>query len=148
MDFLKELFAVTITESIYRIFCEGPNFIGRAEKIFPPGKVKRPLMLKMKDFAEENDYIGIGDHICMYYDPKKRSADKVSTKFWGGYTSEVVALFLDEDSAKRCVGSENLNSRDPRWLDKTEEAKQAIGDNHPRFVLGTKWKLKNRKGAE
>ena len=93
------------------------------------------------DFASGSDYVGIGKMICLYYGPTKNGirpvAELVNCNFWGGHTSLIVALFLNESEAKKCMTIKRLKLYDRRWKKQTEEVKKMIENNHPRFVLGT-----------
>ena len=47
--------------------------------------------------------------------------------------SPLVALFLDENEARRCLMMENTEILDGRWRKQTLEVLRSIGDDHPVF---------------
>jgi len=66
----------------------------------------------------------------------ERRPETVNTRRnWGGSTSEIIGLFLNEEDARGCLCSENPTVLDRRWADKTREVLTAIGDSHPIFVI-------------
>lgn len=65
----------------------------------------------------------------------ERELERVSTFYWGDKTSNIVALFKDEDETIRCFESAGLKPCDPRWLLKTREVLKEIGDDHPSFYV-------------
>jgi hypothetical protein len=68
----------------------------------------------------------------------ERDIARVNTHYWGGNTSSVVALFLEEKDALTCSESPDLVPCDPRWESQTVEVLRGIGSNHPVFSI-TNW---------
>ena len=61
----------------------------------------------------------------------QRELIMVNTGYWGGQTSEIVALFLEEAQALTCSRDGNLTPCDPRWHGETIRTLRAIGVSHP-----------------
>lgn len=59
----------------------------------------------------------------------------VNIALWGGHTSYIIALFLDKDEALDCFKYGSVEQCDPRWKEQTKKTLEAIGDNHPVFIL-------------
>lgn len=137
---IHDFFAVTRT-SVYRVTDQkDENHTPIVEKIALRGTSAVSVGERLKD----GGLVGITrwggiilydeDH---YSKSRKRPLrpEEVNIVFWGGHTSPVVALFLKEDEAMNCFNSENLQDRDQRWREQTEEVLTAIGDSHPVFIL-------------
>lgn len=67
----------------------------------------------------------------------QRELAEVNSNYWGANTSEIVGLFLDENTARLCHKDNNLVYCDPRYLPKTIETLQAIGLDHPKCSIST-----------
>lgn len=65
----------------------------------------------------------------------QREVAMVNTRYWGGCSSAIVALFFDEKDARTCLASDALVAADLRWVDSTRAVLAAIGDNHPSFTI-------------
>ena len=65
----------------------------------------------------------------------QKDPEMVNTRYHGGSTSPIVALFLDEKSADECTKSTELKTSDPRWKEQTRNVLEAIGENHPTFFV-------------
>ena len=61
----------------------------------------------------------------------EREVVRVNTHYWGGHTTQIVALFLKEMDALECSCELNLQPCDPRWMKDTIATLKAIGDDHP-----------------
>jgi hypothetical protein len=68
---------------------------------------------------------------------EQREIAQVNTGYWGGCTSEVVALFDNREKAMQCSSSENLQPCDPRWKEDTIAILRAIGEDHPHCSITT-----------
>lgn len=55
--------------------------------------------------------------------------------WWWGGSSPVIALFMRQEDAKRCLEAPGLVPCDPRWIEETQQVLQAIGSNHPAFAV-------------
>lgn len=72
-------------------------------------------------------HLGITEIGATMYSPVSREeAGLVNTRAWGNMTSGIVALFLEEEAAKHCLASGDLQIFDPRWRDKTLATLDAI----------------------
>lgn len=65
----------------------------------------------------------------------ERRLEMVNTYYWGGHTSDIVALCLTEERAMEITNQPDLRPCDPRWLDDTREVIRLIGENHPVFEV-------------
>jgi hypothetical protein len=65
----------------------------------------------------------------------EREIAQVNTAYWGGRTSGIVALFLNENDAETCFESSDLELCDPRWLENTKEVVKRIGNEHPTVTV-------------
>lgn len=134
-----EIFAVTKT-SVYSVKDErDENGVPIVEKIAVRGRSRVAVGQRLRD----GSYAGITpEGIILYEDDHPRHLgrphhrpEEVSTAFYGGHTSPIVALFLDKDRAMACFDSEGLMPSDPRWEAETKEALSSIGDNNPVLVI-------------
>ncbi|MBI2676531.1 MAG: hypothetical protein HYX21_01055 [Candidatus Yanofskybacteria bacterium] len=136
MTALKEFYAVTAT-SVYHVEYDEKNIQARATKIALRGKSKIKLgkvlsgpMLAIAKWLQF--YIPEGGGLTSY----ERKVERVSTRYWLGNTSFVIALFFNEVEAKDCLlVYDNLLPCDPRWLDSTKKIIEAIGQEHPVFEV-------------
>jgi hypothetical protein len=83
--------------------------------------------------------VGIGTiGIQLYRQSKGRRMENTNTMNWGGGTSAIIGLFLDRKKAMSIKRRKKpLQNCDPRWKKDTLAVLQAIGDNHPVFVIST-----------
>lgn len=138
-EHLKEFFAVTQT-SVYHI---KDDVDGRPEvkKIAVSGESAIAVGAVLK-----NGYmVSVGEQIIVFVPEGHswmsaatsfvRDLGDVNTQWWGGGTSSVIALFLNESEAMQCHRSPNLQTCDPRWLERTKEVLRAIGKEHPVFSI-------------
>ena len=140
-----EFFAVTTT-SVYKVTDQiDDKGFPIVEKIALKGESSVPVGARLQN----GDLVGISkDRICLYSDEddntyptkrtQRRSAEEVNTRFWGGGTSPIIALFFNEDEALKCLNTPDLEICDVRWRKQTEEVLATIGNNHPVFVLSKK----------
>jgi len=129
MEHLKVFFAVTTT-SLYRIEWLVNVPMPVVKKIAMAGQSDVPV----GQIITGGYNLGIMDKGLVLYGTDRELPEQVDTRYWGGGTSAIVALFLQEDTARECLNSGDLKSLNPRWRQQTEETLEAIGDNHPRFV--------------
>ncbi|MFA6047576.1 MAG: hypothetical protein WCV59_00535 [Parcubacteria group bacterium] len=79
---------------------------------------------------------GIGLYSAHWTEGEKRPTYyEVNDNRHGGHTTPVVALFLDENKARKCLRARKYRHCDPRWKKQTKEVLDAIGDNHLVFVI-------------
>ncbi|MBI1971315.1 MAG: hypothetical protein HYS52_00485 [Candidatus Wildermuthbacteria bacterium] len=137
---LEEFWVVTKT-SIYHVVSKGPDGHPAARKIALRGISEIPV----GDKLEGGTMIGICTFLLAFIDEKygwlspltgfEREPGEVSKQWWGERTSPIVGLFLSEDEARKCFEEKNLRPRDPRWIEQTKTVVQAIGNEHPAFVI-------------
>jgi hypothetical protein len=140
-DGLKEFFAVTET-SLYRVVAFGED--GRypcAEKLALKGDSKVLVGATLKG----GSMLAIAKHLQFYF-PEAHSILSPQTKYvrelelvnnwwWQGGTSLIIALFLKEKDARDCFAQQELLPCDVRWIDKTKEVLEKIGENHPTISI-------------
>ena len=134
---LRVFFAVTVT-SVYRVVILGTKKTPYLKKIAYRGGESG---VKVGGRIENGTMISVGNQLILFvpegHGPTspmtsvERDIAKVNTRYWGGRTSKVVALFLNKDDSFSCSGSENLHGNDPRWEYSTIEVLRAIGEDHP-----------------
>lgn len=133
---LNHFFAVTMT-SIYEVKDRQGNLSPFVKKIVNSGKSTIPVGVTI----EGGTMLSIGLQLIVFIPEGggitsfQRQAGQVNTRFWGGLTSFVVALFLNENEARACLGSDDIESCDPRWIEKTKEVIDKIGEEHPVFSI-------------
>lgn len=56
-------------------------------------------------------------------------AEMINTRGWGGTTTKIVGLFLEQSAAEACAAaSEGLGAFDPRWRQETSATIEVIRD--------------------
>ncbi len=144
---LKEFFAVTMT-SIYHVK-DDVDGAPEVKKIALRGESIRAVgsIVSGPNGGRGLTMVSVGKHIVVFI-PEGHSwlsarstfvtqLENVNTMWWGGNTSEVVALFLKETDAMECFNASELKPRDARWQKNTLETLRAIGREHPRFSITT-----------
>ena len=143
---LKVFYAVTKSKSVYlvRIGSDKPE-------------EEAPLLVKISKNGESKLSVGgtisngtmiaVGKNLQMFVpegsgwmspmSTLEREVSKVNTHFWGGHTSLIVALFLNEAEALDCSCESDLQPCDARWRKKTSSTLKTIGDNHPYCSIST-----------
>jgi hypothetical protein len=69
----------------------------------------------------------------------QRRIEDVNTQYWGGHSSNIVALFTAKKKAMECFAHSDLQCCDPRWIEETKQVISKIGKDHPSFEV-CKWK--------
>lgn len=142
-QFLKEFFAVTLT-SVYRARIMGKKGIPSLIKIAcRDGRSE----IKVGSSISNGTMISVGKQLTLFFpegsgvisptSTYQREIASVNTVYWGGSTSQVVALFCSKARAMRCNNAENLQPCDPRWKKDTIATLRAIGKNHPFCSIST-----------
>jgi len=136
-DDLGIIYAVT-NNSVWEVFAFGKD-CPYAEKIAT--KKGYPVGTKLTN----GTMIAIAKHLQFYYPEghsmlspqtsEERRLEHVNIMWWGAKTSPIVALFLSKDEALSCFIQSDLNLCDQRWIDKTKEVIERIGENHPYFTV-------------
>lgn len=146
---VKEFFAVT-GGSAFRVSDEKWGFnkyktwptvekiASKAGSMVNSSDNKWPIGTKLRNGM----YVGITKIGIMLYEedhvqpPEKRlRPEDTNTMFWGGCTSNTVALFLNQEEALKCLESDNLKNCDPRWQKETMTTIEVIGFKHPVFIV-------------
>jgi len=130
---LQCFWAVTVT-SLYRIDAfGGQNRLPVAEKVAMRGESSVAVGACLG-----NDYprLSIGRQL-IWFIPEgggmtslQFDVGLVNTRYWGPHTSEVVALFLEEGSARECFQTGDCYPADSRWHKQTKEVLEAICSDH------------------
>lgn len=136
---LKLFFAVTMSGSLYRVSCNKNGFALAKLLLIGHSKIPQGSVLKSDSTAE---CLGIvdGEGGLVRYLPehsrggKPYPAELTNTGYWAGWTSGIVALFLDKQSALACARKSQLNFLDERWSGQTLDVIKRIGDDHPFFI--------------
>jgi hypothetical protein len=136
---LEKFFAVTTT-SLYEVLARAENGLPCVRKVDLHGDSQIAIGQTMS-----GDLLAVAKWL-QFFIPEghgwvspmtsvERRVERVSTQWWQGKTSAIIALFLTEDKARECFASQNLQPRDPRWLKDTKEVLGAIGENHPTITI-------------
>lgn len=138
--YLGKFFAVTTT-SVYQVVAKGEGGFPYAEKIALRGESDIPIGGKIKSGgmiaiarrlqAFIPDGYGLATPLCSI----ERRLEMVNVSWWQGRTSEIVALFLEQDAALDCFQQLDLEVCDPRWEKQTRQVIESIGDEHPKFSV-------------
>jgi len=113
----------------------------RAIKIALNGESRIPVGAALEDGTmlaigrRLQAYMPDGQSMMSSFATVERRIEHVSPQWLGGYSSDIVALFLDEEAAWRCFWEEGLKPFDPRWVESTRQTLQAIGEDHPAFYV-------------
>ncbi len=133
MDEIHQFYAVTISGSLYLVSDrpDTESHVPIVEKIVMIGSSRLPAGTRLTG----GSLVGITPEGIQMFNPDKhnRTAYTVSTNYWGGGSSPIVALFRDESEARECLGSSDLKAWDPRWQMATNLVLQLIGSEHPIF---------------
>lgn len=137
---IKEFWAVTASGSLYHISQDNERNLPSVVKVgFARFATKWQSKRGVGDTLRGGDHVGImRGSILLYYTlsgSDRRPPDYVPFNCRGEHTSSPVALFLNEDMARECLNSPNLEPADFRWLNETRETLEAIGKDHPYFVI-------------
>lgn len=126
---IHKFFAVTHSGSLYEVADENGQPV-----------VKRIYGGRSKDFRLRGGvFVGIGHLGLCLFSPTShhtRAFESMNVASWGGCTSGIVALFLEQDAAERCMISRDRTSLSPAFLQETQATLEAIGSEHPVFVIG------------
>lgn len=153
-NILEEFYAVTET-SVYRI--------RRTDEGAEAIKIARNAPSQL-DVGEKfgDDFIGFCEgRICAYsiFGPALKYEKRIMTNActvlrpesfsatFNGWTSGLVALFLEEGTVLECHDAENKEIMDTRWIDETISVFRAIGDNDDVFILSEEMAAKLREAV-
>lgn len=146
---IHQFFAVTHVEaneshpgatSLYKVEDDDGKGNPFAEKLALQGESKSPVGGRMGDSYPLlaicrylQFFLGEGGGITSY----ERRIEQVNTSWWGRNTAPIVALFFDEDDARKCFECDELQPADERWRDGTRAVLDEIGPDHPVFTVCT-----------
>jgi hypothetical protein len=139
-DILAQFFAVTIT-SIYKVVAIDEHHQPYAEKIALRGKSSMPVGSKIDNGSmiaichRLQIFIPEGHGLMSPLTSYERHIESVNTRYWGGGTTPIVALFLTEEEARQCFAEPNPEPCDKRWLDSTKKVLQMVGEDHPTITV-------------
>ncbi|MDD5341139.1 MAG: hypothetical protein PHC97_01740 [Patescibacteria group bacterium] len=139
-EIFEKFYAVTGT-SIYEVYAKDENGHPYAVKIELKGeskvqkgeRVNGGTMLAIATNLQF--YINEGRGLLSPQTSFERRLEYVNTGWWRGGTSKIVALFLNEQEARCCFEEPDLKPCDPRWLVKTKEVIEKIGEEHPTISI-------------
>lgn len=150
---LQEFFAVTKSGSLYHIrnerLSDGTPMV---EKVALCGESKIQQGGFLKGPHGDGSRIGIThwEGLDIYW-PRNDVDDTLQPPSkttqgagrFGGHTTPIVALFLKQDEAEKCLACyPRFGEWDLRWESKTRAVLKAIGKHHPMFTydpLGARW---------
>lgn len=145
MSDLAEFFGVTLSGSVYKAKIGGDGKIPALVKIAERPDAKRGIPIGNQ--IDNGSMIAIAYCFILFVPEKYGRADQmtgierevsaVKTYYRGGNTSVIVALFLKEQDAQKCLEAENLQFCDPRWHKETIETLRAVGKEHPYCSIST-----------
>ncbi len=133
---LHEFFAVTVGRSIYEVSDRMLEGCPVVQKI-TGDQVRSPYII-IGGLLQNGHLVGITEFgICLFdHHPKYgNEIDQINSRYWGGTTSGIVALFLTESEARHCLEVSDLNSFDARFLEQTKGVLEAISEEHPVFQV-------------
>jgi len=137
---LNEFYAVTMT-SAYHVKDADEKGMPIVEKI----ALKTVSPTSVGQRLTGGSMVAICKSLIMYFPEKygfthplagvERKIEMVNNFYWGGCTSQIVALFKTKKDALACLKRDDLNPCDSRWVEKTQEVLEAIGNSHPVFEI-------------
>lgn len=135
---LQEFFAVTET-SVYHAVAMGENGYPSATKIALKGESEIPIGEELK----HGTMIAVCDRLIAYipegggyYGSIQPKIEMVNTRYWGGHSSPIVALFMAKEEALECLRVDGLQPSDSRWkAQKTLQVVQAIDEDNSAFYV-------------
>src|SRR3989338_5878524 len=133
-SFLKKFYAVTDSSSLYKAVigvsktCPYPYI----KKIALKGESK----VRVGQVISNGTMLAICDTLIMFipegggFTSFERQISGVNTRYWGGGTSKIVALFKEEKDARFCLNNHIKNNQkyEQKWRQKTIETLRAIGN--------------------
>ncbi len=141
-EHLQEFFAVTET-SVYCVRSEGQDgALASAVKLAIRGDSNLPLD---SELVKGGEMLAI-TKVLQAFVPEKhgmlhpntgfqKNISLVNISYWGGHTSDIIALFKTEEEALACFNSSELQPCDDRWINSTKLVLKAIGNEHPSFSV-------------
>ena len=140
MTNINKFYAVTQSSSLYEAVIGDENNIPYLVKIDAKGKSKLPIGYVISN----GTMISIGKSLNLFVPEgggtsTERQISKVNTRYWGGNTSYIVALFTTKKDAKFCLENHIIKNEayKNQWKKSTIEVLQAIGNEHPYCSIET-----------
>ncbi|MBN1325866.1 hypothetical protein JW977_02705 [Candidatus Falkowbacteria bacterium] len=138
-EILEKFYAVT-KNSLYMVISKNESGQPFAEKIAQKKegkieiseKISGPMLAIAKNLQF---YIPEAHSMLSSQTGEERRLEIVNTMWWRAGTSKIVALFLTKEDALVCFNQTDLMPCDARWLDKTKEVLDKIGEDHPTISI-------------
>lgn len=108
-----------------------------ARKIMLNGESKSPVGSELENgtmiaiTTQLQAYVPEGGGMTSYH----KQIEGVNTRWWGGHSSGIVALFTKKSKALECFNSRDLVQCDSRWIEETKNVINKIGEDHPSFYV-------------
>jgi hypothetical protein len=129
---LERIYIVTLN-SVYKLSAKDASGHPCAEKIAANKEIARgvfPIGHKIT-----GSMVSIAPHLQFYSPEYGRGLEDNNTAWWGGNTSQIVALFLNKEEALFCSSQPDLRACDPRWINQTKKVLEEIGEDHPTITI-------------
>lgn len=135
---VHRFYAVTLT-SIYRV-----NDRRNKDDPFPVAKkiaLRGESEISVGEELQNGSMIAITTQLQAYIPEGggmtsfQRKIEMVNTRWWGGHSSDIVALFTTKKKAVDCFAHSDLEPCDTRWIEDTKKVVKRIGENHPSFEV-------------
>jgi hypothetical protein len=138
--YLDTFWAVTMT-SLYQAYISGDKDIPRITKLASRAANPKP---PVGSSINNGTMLGICRRLVLFVPEggscsEQRELAMVNTNYWGGHTTDIVGLFLQEEDAKACYETSYNTLFDERWRERTIETLRAIGENHPYCSISTEF---------
>lgn len=141
---LQRFYAVTNSSSLYEVNIGNKITHPLLIKIESRGNSRFPVGGKMNDGTMLAIckslilFVPEGSGAVSPMSTVERQISSVNTRYWGGGTSDIVALFLIKKDAQFCIKNhraENHQTYRKQWEKDTIEVLRVIGNDHPRCSI-------------
>lgn len=135
---IHRFYAVTMT-SIYRVSDRRSK--GDPSPVAIKIAIRGPSAVPVGRELENGSMVAITKQLQVYIPEGggmtsfERKIERVNTKWWGGQSSYIVALFTTKAKAMDCFAHPDHEPCDPRWIDETKKVVNRIGEEHPSFEV-------------
>jgi len=142
---LRKFFAVTITSSVYQASIGGRSTRKRPVPFLEKIALRGNSAGAVGDITSNGTVIAVSKDLQLFvpegsgtgWSTEQRQIGLVNTRFHGGHTSAIVALFLRKEGAMACSREQSLQPCDSRWRAQTIAVIRAIGTEHPYCSIST-----------
>ncbi len=144
-SFLKKFYALTLSSSVY--FAEIGSAKGVPYLVKIAQKSKDATNISVGERIDNGTMIAVADRLHMFipegsgwFSPMstfQREIWMVNSRWHGGQTSQIVALFKQKSKALKAINAKDLVRCDPRWEAETVAVLRAIGEDHPYCAIST-----------